>query len=83
MIHEISQIPNQQSFKERCQFDVPRIEGKIDGKEIHEKPGYYSYVGSITVHGKEMVVKLSADNYDFHRLDRVEWNGTYTLVEKK
>jgi TonB family protein len=66
-----------------CQLDVPRIEGTIDGKEIHQAPGYYPFQGSISIHGREMIVNLKIDNYDFHRLDNFGWNGTYSLEEEK
>ncbi|MBL9188433.1 MAG: hypothetical protein JNK23_13185 [Opitutaceae bacterium] len=77
--HDLSR---RESYTDRWTFDVPRINGKIDGKEILQRPGYYPYVGAITIADKKMVVSLSADNYDFRRLEFVEWNGRYTLVEK-
>ena len=76
-------LTKRESYTARWTFDVPRIDGKIDGKEIRQKPGFYSYVGSITIQDKKMVVRLSVDNYIRHRLDPEEWNGSYTLVEKK
>jgi hypothetical protein len=78
--HDLSKL---ESYDDRWTFDVPRIDGKIDGTEIRQKVGFYPYVGAITIQGQKMVVKLSVDNYIRHRLDREEWNGSYTLVEKK
>lgn len=80
---EIINIVSPKTYRTSQQYDVPRIEGKIDGNEIRQKPGYYKYVGSITIHDKEMVIDLSTNNYDEHRLDRDHWSGSYTLVEKK
>jgi hypothetical protein len=68
-------------FKINEQFDVPRIEGKIDGKEILSRG--YGYVGTTLIRDGKMTVSLSIDHYDFHRLDPVEWNGRFTLVEEK
>ena len=82
MAHDVGQLLEHKTYKDRWQFDVPRIEGKIEGKEIRPKPGTYPYVGSITIHERKMIVKLFLDNYDFHRLDAEEYNGSYILVEK-
>lgn len=82
MGHDLKDLIGSKQYSESTEYDVPRVEGKIDGKEIRQKPGFYPYVGSIAIRGENMVVNLSADNYDFHRLDRDYWSGTYTLIEK-
>ncbi|MCX6950866.1 MAG: hypothetical protein NTV51_01570 [Verrucomicrobia bacterium] len=78
--HDLSK---HESYTDSCQFDVPRIEGKIDGQEIRPKKGFLPYVGSIKIRGKEMIVDLQADNYVYHKRERVGWNGRYTIVEKE
>jgi len=65
------------------QFDLPRIEGEIDGSEIPRKPGYYAIVGKIIIHGDAMQVKLYYDNSDDKKLDALSENGKYTLIERK
>ncbi len=69
--------------KESWQFDVPRIDGKIDGREIRQRQGFLPYVGTISIQDNVMTVSLSADNYYYKQLEKEEWNGRYTLVEKK
>jgi hypothetical protein len=83
MAHDPSALLRHKTYQKLWQFDVPRVEGKIDGSEIRQKPGFLPYVGSITIHAKKMVVSLAADNYSYHELETVEWNGSYTLIEKK
>ncbi|MDR2240710.1 MAG: hypothetical protein LBE33_09730 [Zoogloeaceae bacterium] len=67
---------------DKNEFNLPRIEGVIDGSEIHQKPGYYLYAGKIEIRGNIMSVKLSYINSDDNRLDPTVWNGKYILEEK-
>jgi hypothetical protein len=83
MAHDPIELLKHKTYETRWQFDVPRIDGKIDGKEIRPKKGFLPYVGTITIHGSKMTVSLSSDNYVYKKLERVDWNGSYTLVEKK
>jgi hypothetical protein len=78
--HDLSSL---KSYDSSWTFDVPRIDGKIDGKEIRPKPGFLPYVGAITIQSGKMVVDLKVDNYVYHKFEREDWNGSYTLVEKK
>jgi hypothetical protein len=71
----------QKTYPTSQQFDLPRIEGLIEGREIHQKPGHYPYLGSISIHDAKMSVNLSFDNYDDKRIEPCSWNGTYVLVE--
>jgi hypothetical protein len=77
--HDLTKL---ESYDDRWTFDVPRIDGKIDGKEIRPKPGFLPYVGAITIQGKNMVVSLKVDNYVYKKLEREDYNGSYTLMEK-
>ena len=84
MAHDPVGLLQHKTYRESWTFDVPRIDGKIDGKEIPPREqGNCGYIGTISIHDGKMTVSLSFDNYDFHRLDRFSWNGSYTLVEKK
>lgn len=69
--------------RRNLQFDLPRIEGKIDGSEIRRQRGKSPFVGSITIQGKRMVIDLSINEVILQRLEPIDWNGTYMLVEKK
>jgi len=78
--HDLTGI---QSYGDGWAFDVPRIDGTIDGKEIPRPPKTYPLVGTVTIQGSQMVISLSLDKYDLNRQDPIDWNGRYTLVEKK
>jgi len=83
VVHDPIALMAQKTYPASQQFDLPRIEGLIEGREIHQKPGHYSYLGSISIHGATMSVDLTVDNYDDKRVDPCSWNGTYVLVESE
>jgi hypothetical protein len=81
--HDLIDVVRYGTDRETEQFDLPRVEGKIDGAEIHHKAGTYPYVGSITIRDGQMTIDLSWDKYDLKRIEHAYWSGRYVLVEKK
>lgn len=59
-------------------FQVPRIEGVVEGKEIPVEAGHVNYIGRIEFSGTRMKVELYYD-YD-KNIEPVFWNGEYNLV---
>ena len=81
--HDLIDVILPHTFKDRQQYDLPRIEGKIDGSEIRHGKGHWPYVGTITIHDKLMTIDLKYDKAVYKRLDKDLYSGRYKLVEKK
>ena len=71
------------TFEDKEQFDLPKIEGEIDGREIRQEPGDYPYIGKITIRSNVMTIKISYDNYDDKKTEPISWNGKYKLIENE
>jgi len=73
----------QNSYPDSILIAVPSLKsGVINGKDIPAPKGYYNYLGTITINGKDLNVDLLINNADDKKLDQFGWNGNYKLTIK-
>ena len=80
MVHDPISMFFKKTYVDSGQFIIPRSQGVIKGEELPNKPGYYKFMGTITIKNNQLEINLRADNYDDKTLDADTWNGKYDLV---
>jgi hypothetical protein len=79
--HDPGSLISNETYKDSLVLEVPSLQnGEISSGDIPVKQGRYKYLGSITIQGDRVHVKLSYDNTDDKTIDQVSWNGKYILV---
>ena len=80
MVHDPVSLFLRKTYEDSSKYIIPRSQGIIKGEELPTEPGYYKYVGTITIQNNQAEINLSADNFDDKKLDSDSWNGKYKLV---
>lgn len=79
--HDPGSILSNKRYEDSLLLQVPSLEnGTIEGKEIPVRPGYYQYLGEVTIQEGKVRVNLSYDNTDDRKIEPLSWNGEYVLV---
>ena len=76
LVHDPVSLLTASTREESFTLELPRIEGVIEGAEIH-----HTYLGRVTIASGRMTVDLYYRDEDRGR-QALSWNGTYTLVQK-
>jgi hypothetical protein len=80
-VHDPSSVVTNKTYEDSLLIEVPSLQnGKINGKDIPVRQGYYKYRGEITIHDSKVQVNLSYDNTDDKKTEPTSWNGEYVLV---
>lgn len=75
-------LHNPGTYEDSILIPIPKSEGRIEGKDVPVREGYYKYQGYILINGNKLTVDLLLDNYDDKRLDHLSWNGEYNLIRE-
>lgn len=73
-------LHNPGTYEDSILIPIPKSEGRIEGKDVSVKEGYYKYQGYILISNNKLTVDLLLDNYDDKKLDPLSWNGEYNLI---
>jgi hypothetical protein len=80
MAHNPISLAKGETYKDSILIEVPAVkDGIIEGKDIPVKKGYYHYLGSLTIKGKQLTVNLLIDDTDDKKQQPLSWNGEYNL----
>jgi hypothetical protein len=82
MAHDPVSALRGRTYEETLTFELPRIEGVIEGAEIPVRPGFLRYTGRVVITRGKMKVDLYHDDRDRNRKVPLLWNDEYTLVQK-
>ncbi len=79
--HNLSPVFSNKTYEDSLVIQVSSLHNiKISGKDIPARPGYYKYLGNVTIQDDKVKVNLSYDNTDDKKIDPISWNGEYDLV---
>lgn len=79
--HDPGSVITNKKYEDFLLLNVPSLEnGTIEGKDIPVQPGYYKFLGNVTIKNAKIQVNLSYDNTDDKRIEPLSWNGEYILV---
>lgn len=73
-------LHNLGTYEDSTLIPIPKSEGRIEGKDVSVKKGYYKYQGYILINNNKLTLNLLLDNYDDKKLDPLSWNGEYNLI---
>lgn len=80
MVHDPISVFLRGTYEDSISFILPRSHGIIRGSEILSQPGFYKYVGAITVENDELEIKLFSTDPETKKLYPDDWNGKYSIL---
>lgn len=81
MSHDPASFLSKEKYEDSLILKVPSLaDGRINGNDIPVQPGYYKYLGDITIRDNKVHVNLSYNNTDDKKIEPLSWNGKYKLT---
>jgi hypothetical protein len=74
-------LHNSGTYEDSELIPIPKLSGRIEGKGISVKKGYYDYQGYILIDSSVLKINLLVNDTDDKKLRRLSWNGDYRLIK--
>ncbi|RYE39387.1 MAG: hypothetical protein EOP48_25845 [Sphingobacteriales bacterium] len=79
--HDPGSVISNKKYEDFLLLNVPSLDnGTVEGNDIPVPPGYYKFLGNVTIKDGKVQVNLSYDNIDDKKIEPLSWNGEYILV---